>query len=73
MQTVQVTKAGTTNTITWDFETSQNMIVAWADRQWEAYQVATIEDAAPNRLRTSQTELYNPRNDTYTKYEVPKR
>lgn len=64
---------GTTNQTTWDFETSQNMFIADADREPENYNLASAAATGPLAQHTTQTLLFNPNNDRYTKYELPQR
>lgn len=64
---------GTTNQTTWDFETSQNMFIADADREPENYNLATAAATGPLAQQTTQTLLFNANNDRYTKYELPQR
>ncbi|ADV74759.1 capsid protein [Mosquito densovirus BR/07] len=64
---------GTTNQTTWDFETSQNMFIADADREPENFNLATAAATGPLAQQTTQTLLFNANNDRYTKYELPQR
>ncbi|AYH52680.1 VP protein [Aedes albopictus densovirus] len=64
---------GTTNQTTWDFETSQNMFIADADREPENFNLATVAATGPLAQQTTQTLLFNSHNDRYTKYELPQR
>lgn len=64
---------GTTNQTTWDFETSQNMFIADADREPENFNLATEAATGPLAQQTTQTLLFNANNDRYTKYELPQR
>ncbi|QZA76130.1 capsid protein [Aedes aegypti densovirus] len=64
---------GTTNQTTWDFETSQNMFIADADREPENFKLASAAATGPLAQQTTQTKLFNANNDRYTKYELPQR
>nr|AVM80381.1 capsid protein [Ambidensovirus sp.] len=64
---------GTTSQTTWDFETSQNLFIADADREPETYDVASSEATGPLNQQTKNTSLFNANNDRYTKYELPQR
>lgn len=64
---------GTTNQTTWDFETSQNMFIADADREPENFNLASAAATGPLAQQTTQTQLFNANNDRYTKYELPQR
>lgn len=64
---------GATNTLTWDFETSQNLFFAKADRQAESYLLNSAANTGPLSQHTQNTRLFNPNNDTYTKEEIPQR
>lgn len=64
---------GTTNQTTWDFETSQNMFIADADREPENFGLASAAATGPLAQQTTQTLLFNKNNDRYTKYELPQR
>lgn len=64
---------GTTNQTTWDFETSQNMFIADADREPENFNLAAVAATGPLGQQTTQTQLFNANNDRYTKYELPQR
>lgn len=64
---------GTTNQTTWDFETSQNMIIADADREPENFGLASAAATGPLAQQTKKTQLFNKNNDRYTKYELPQR
>lgn len=64
---------GTTSQTTWDFETSQNMFIADADREPENFNLGSVAATGPLAQQTTQTQLFNPNNDRYTKYELPQR
>lgn len=64
---------GTTNYKTFDFETSQNLFFASADRQLEKINITNINQLNPNTQHTNNTQIFDPDNDTYTKQEIPQR
>lgn len=66
-------QTGSTNYLTYDFETGQNLFFATADRQAEAYEI-TQYAANCNQIgniRTNQTSLFSSAEDNYTKEEIP--
>lgn len=64
---------GTTNQTTWDFETSQNLFIADADREPENFGLTAVADTGPLGQHTTNTNLFSANNDRYTKYELPQR
>lgn len=66
-------QTGSTNYLTYDFETGQNLFFATADRQVEAYQVTQYGgNCTPlGAIRTTQTNLFSSTEDDYTKEEIP--
>lgn len=68
-------QTGTTNTETWDFETSQNMIIAESDRKPEFYEISDISSASAYRPKNVETANpgYMTAQDMATITEVPQR
>jgi hypothetical protein len=65
---------GTTNTTTYDFETSQNLFVVLADRTSETFRLTAIGDTSPTTLRTNLSETFNNIEDDMTKIaEIPQK
>jgi hypothetical protein len=65
---------GTTNTTTYEFETSQNLFVVLADRTSETFTITAIGDTGPNTLRTNLSETFNNIEDDMTKIaEIPQK
>ena len=64
---------GATNYLTFDFETSQNLFIAEADRNYEGIDINNVAQLGPNVQHTSTTLAFDENNDTYTKEEIPQR
>lgn len=71
-------QTGTTNTLTWDFETSQNMIIAECDRTPLLYQINIPDNNdhvnyAPNKTTTKDSTYWSDNMDLTTITELPQR
>lgn len=68
---------GATNVLTYDFETSQNLIEGWCDRHQVNYKITTNEDLKPARIYYLATEdnqvpqLFDDKTDAIIKKEIP--